>query len=63
MQLQIPNMTCGGCANSILKVVRSIDPNAEVEADPVTRRVTIDPAEPQGRFVSTLSEAGYPPED
>ncbi|MGC9370509.1 MAG: heavy-metal-associated domain-containing protein [Paracoccaceae bacterium] len=62
MRFQIPNMTCGGCASSVIKVVRAIDPSAEVEADPVARSVTIVSTEPEGRFVSTLSEAGYPPE-
>lgn len=61
MQFQIPNMTCGGCAKTISKAVHSVDPQADVHADPVTRTVVIVSAEPENRFVAVLADAGYPP--
>ncbi|WP_211235975.1 heavy-metal-associated domain-containing protein [Leisingera aquimarina] len=62
MRFQIPNMTCGGCANRVTNAVHSVDPKAEVKADPVTLTVTVASAEPEHRFVSVLADAGYPPE-
>ncbi|WP_261399209.1 heavy-metal-associated domain-containing protein [Leisingera daeponensis] len=55
-------MTCGGCANRVTNAVHSVDPKAEVKADPVTLTVTVASAEPEHRFVSVLADAGYPPE-
>ena len=34
MQFHIENMTCGGCVRSVTKAIQSVDPSAEVTADP-----------------------------
>jgi copper chaperone len=60
MQFQIENMTCGGCANSVTKAIRSVDSQARVDVDPVRRTVTVESSEPREAFVAVLEGAGYP---
>lgn len=38
INLTIPKMACDGCAKSIKKVVLDIDAQAQVEADPATKK-------------------------
>jgi copper chaperone len=60
MRFHIENMTCGGCARSVTKAVETVDPKAKINADPVTKTVTIDSALPFGAFSRALEDAGYP---
>jgi copper chaperone len=60
MQFHIENMTCGGCARSVTKAVEALDPKAKIDADPVTRKVTIVSALPSEAFARALDDAGYP---
>ena len=61
MQFQIENMTCGGCVRSVTKAIQSVDPAAEVSADPGTHKVEVRSAAPRERFVAALTEVGYAP--
>jgi copper chaperone len=60
MLFTIESMTCGGCARSVVKAVKGVDPVAEVEADPATRRVAVTSTRPVAEIVTALAEAGYP---
>ncbi|MDZ4391518.1 heavy-metal-associated domain-containing protein [Cypionkella sp.] len=61
MQFHIENMTCGGCARSVTKAIHSVDPAAEVNADPGARRVDVTSSAPRDKLVSALTEVGYAP--
>lgn len=61
MQFHIENMTCGGCARSVTKAIQSVDPTAEVKADPGTHTVDVKSAAARERFVQALTEVGYAP--
>lgn len=41
MQFHLENMTCGGCARTVTKAIKDIDPEATVLTDPPTRKVTV----------------------
>ena len=60
LTFKIPNMTCGGCAKSVTKVLLSVDPQARIETDPPTREVRVHTTLNKGAFLAVLSEAGYP---
>lgn len=61
MQFHIENMTCGGCARSVTKAIQSVDPAAEVKADPASHKVDVTTVAPRERLVAALSEVGYAP--
>ncbi|MBY0364208.1 MAG: heavy-metal-associated domain-containing protein [Phreatobacter sp.] len=61
MQFQIENMTCGGCARSVTKAIQSVDPSAEVTADPASHKVEVKSAASRDRLVAALTEVGYAP--
>jgi len=60
LRFHIPNMTCGGCARSVTKMLLSVDPQARIETDPSTRLARVDSALEHSAFLAALSEAGYP---
>ncbi|MDP1576736.1 MAG: heavy-metal-associated domain-containing protein [Cypionkella sp.] len=61
MQFHIENMTCGGCARSVTKAIQSVDPAAEVKADPSTHTVEVTSSAPRDQLVNALTEVGYAP--
>jgi len=61
MQFHIENMTCGGCARSVTKAIQSVDPAADVKADPSTNKVEVTSAVARDRLVAALTEVGYAP--
>ncbi|NEX48582.1 heavy-metal-associated domain-containing protein [Pseudotabrizicola algicola] len=61
MQFHIENMTCGGCARSVTKAIQSVDPSAEVTADPASHKVEVKSAASRDRLVAALTEVGYAP--
>lgn len=60
IRFYIPNMTCGGCANSVTKALLSVDPQAHIQANPPAREVMVDSVLDESAFLTALSEAGYP---
>ena len=61
MQFHIENMTCGGCVRSVTKAIRSVDPSAEISADPGTHNVQVTSAAPRERLAAVLTDVGYAP--
>jgi len=61
MQFHIENMTCGGCARSVTKAIQSVDPAAEVKADPGTHKVDVTTTAPRERLAAALADVGYAP--
>ncbi|WP_430912271.1 heavy-metal-associated domain-containing protein [Methylobacterium sp. sgz302541] len=60
MQFHIENMTCGGCARHVTQAIRTLDPNAQVEADTVTQKVTVDTTATREEVEKVLAADGYP---
>ena len=61
MHFHIETMTCGGCVRSVTKVIKSVDPAAEVKADPATHSVDVTTTAPRERLAAVLADAGYAP--
>lgn len=60
MDLRIESMTCGGCARSVTRAIRSVDPAARVEANPAARAVKVETTATQAAILQVLDEAGFP---
>ncbi|PSC04597.1 heavy metal transporter [Alsobacter soli] len=57
--LAVKGMTCGGCANAVTRVVKRLDPNAEVSVDLPNARVNArTSADPHG-LAEAITKAGY----
>jgi copper chaperone len=61
MQFHIENMHCGGCVRSVTKAIQSVDPAAEVSADPASHKVEVKSAAARERLVAALTDVGYAP--
>lgn len=61
MQFHIETMTCGGCARGVTKAIQSVDPAAEVQADPPSRKVEVKTSAPREALTTALTKAGFEP--
>ena len=41
MHFHVPDMSCGSCVRHVNEAIARIDPGAKVEADTVSRRITV----------------------
>ena len=55
----VTDMACGACADTISQAIRSIDPQAQIVADPQTKLVKIDSNLSATTLESTIAAAGY----
>jgi len=55
----VTDMTCGGCAAAITAAIRSIDPDATVNADPATKIVNVESRLPASSVADAIAAAGY----
>jgi copper chaperone len=61
IELTLPDMTCGHCVKTVTATAQRLDPEARVQTDLATHRVTIDSATVgQAAFEAALAEEGYP---
>lgn len=59
---QVNDMTCGHCASTITKAVKSVDAGAKVSIDLETHRVSIEAvAADAAELGEAITEAGYTP--
>ena len=59
LQLTVPNMACSACAEKITNAVTSLDPTAQVTADPKPKQVNIDSQADVTAIKTAITEAGY----
>ncbi len=61
MQFHVNDMTCDGCARGVTRAIQRVDPLAEVDADPPSRRVDVRTTASREAIEIALREAGFPP--
>ncbi|MGY6634563.1 MAG: heavy-metal-associated domain-containing protein [Alkalilacustris sp.] len=59
MQFHIENMTCGGCVRGVTQAIRSVDPEAGIDADPPSRNLVVRSPKPGAAFLPALHAAGF----
>lgn len=62
LEFTVPDMACSACAAKITQAVHAIDPEAKINADPNTKLVTIETAQPKEMMQQTITAAGYTPQ-
>lgn len=61
IEYSVQDMTCGSCVKHITKAVTTLDPQAQVEVDLQTRRVSIESAHSPDALSAAIAAAGYTP--
>lgn len=59
LELNLPGMTCGGCARGVTAAIKSVDPTAEVVTDVPGRTVRIETSAKPEAIKAAVAEAGY----
>lgn len=57
--LDVKGMTCQGCVNSVTRIVKRKDPDAQVSVDLASGRVTAQTGAPADELAAALSAGGY----
>ena len=60
-QFNVPDMTCGHCAGTITKAVKTADPEATVEIDLAHHLVKVESTLAHDKIEGQITEAGYTP--
>jgi copper chaperone len=61
LTFKVEDMTCGHCAQSIVKAITKGMPNARVHADPVSKRVIVGGVTDMAAVQALVSKAGFTP--
>ncbi len=58
-RFEVPGMTCGGCARTIVAAIRGIDAQAEIETDVPGHIVRVDSGRESASLIAAIKAAGY----
>lgn len=59
LTLNIPDMSCGGCAAGVQKAIAAVDPAAQVRVDLPARQVEVQTSAPAARIAQAVQDAGF----
>ena len=59
LQLKVPNLACSACGDTITGAIRAIDPDAQVQADPKTKLVSVETQAAEPAIKAAILAAGY----
>ena len=60
VELDVPDITCEKCAQTIRRAVGGVDSTASCDVDVGMKRVRVNSALPPSDFVEALEAVGYP---
>lgn len=60
LQLTVPKLACSACVNTITKAVKTVDPNAKVQAETKTKLVSVETQVSETAIKEAIAAAGYP---
>ena len=61
MEFNIPDMSCGGCANAITRALTDLDAAATLEADVAAKIVKVTSTLAPGQLIEAIEAAGFHP--
>lgn len=59
LELNVNDMTCNHCVESITKAVKAVAPDASVGTDLASHRVSIQGASDQDAVITAINDAGF----
>ena len=60
VKLKVEQMSCGHCAATVQKAVKSVDPGADVQVDLARGAVLVRTTAEEARISEAIRDAGYP---
>ena len=60
LRFNVPDMTCGGCAQRVTNAILGVDPAAQIVTDPPSRDLKVTTQADEQVLLAALAEAGYP---
>jgi copper chaperone len=60
MEFDIPAMTCGHCVKAVTQTVQSLDPDAKINVELASKKLTLQTTKDRQTVATALTEAGYP---
>ncbi|HSD39089.1 MAG TPA: heavy-metal-associated domain-containing protein [Rhodocyclaceae bacterium] len=60
LELNVPDISCGGCAGSVTKAIKAQYPDATVTVSVADKHVTVETAATREAITACLAEAGFP---
>jgi copper chaperone len=61
MEFEVLDMSCGGCANSTMRAVTSVDAAAKLDIDITRKSVKVDSTRAPDRVLAAIEAAGFRP--
>ncbi len=59
LQLKVPSIVCEGCAETITKALKNLDPEAKVGVELSTKTVTVDGKFSEHSMKEAITETGH----
>lgn len=59
LQLKVPSIVCEGCAETITKALKNLDPEAKVEVELSTKIVTVEGQSSEPSIKQAITETGH----
>ncbi|HVL58869.1 MAG TPA: heavy-metal-associated domain-containing protein [Burkholderiaceae bacterium] len=59
VELKVQGMTCGHCVRAVTAAVRQVDPDAQVDIDLASGRVSAQTSAQRDQLVAAIQQEGY----
>jgi copper chaperone len=59
VELKVQGMTCGHCVRAVTAAVRQVDPDAHVDIDLASGRVSAQTSAQRDQLVAAIQQEGY----
>lgn len=61
MELEVLDMSCGGCASAITRAITGVDPAAKLDIDLTTKSVKVNSTLAPESVLAAIAAAGFHP--
>ncbi|OZH54681.1 heavy metal transporter [Hydrocoleum sp. CS-953] len=59
MQLKVPSIACGGCADTITKAIKNLESEADVQVDVEQKIVTVEAKASEESIKKVITNSGH----
>lgn len=57
--MNVPDLACSACVETVTKAIHGVDADAQVAADPKTKQVSVVTEAPEVAIKTAITTAGY----